>query len=246
MKPKVWRVATVAIASGCIVSAAAQTSSTQVDSTSGNTITVTGCLEKGNAGGVRTSGSSAGTTAADSSTTPRGSTSGAAYILTNATMANTGASSRGSSSDTTAGTPNTGTAAGASSGRSGSGSATATTGNTTGGTAASGQGASSRSTSGVGTAYILEGHETELNKHQGHRIEVTGATTSMPASGSNPKSSTTTSGPDSSTPRSTSNAGDGNPAGSGSERSGNTASAPQHIRVSSIRMVSNTCSGSGR
>jgi hypothetical protein len=246
MKRNVWRVATVAIASGCIVSAAAQTSSTQVDSTSGNTITVTGCLENGNAGGVGTSGSAAGTTAGDSSASPRGSMSGAAYILTNATMANTGASGRGSSPGTTAGTTNTGTAAGASSGRSGSGSTTATTGNTTGGTTASGRGASSSSTSGAGTAYILEGHETELNNHKGHRIEVTGTTTSLPASASNPQSSTTTTGGDSSTSRPTSGTGGGNPAASGSERSGNTASTPQHIRVSSVRMVSNTCSGSER
>jgi hypothetical protein len=52
MKRKLWRVATIAIASGCIVSAAAQNSRPQVGNTSGNIITVTGCLENGNAGGV--------------------------------------------------------------------------------------------------------------------------------------------------------------------------------------------------
>ena len=71
----------------------------------------------------------------------------------------------------------------------------------------------------MGTSYVLDGHESDLKKHVGHRIEITG--TASPKSDDATKSSETAT-------TTTMSKGDG--------------SAGAHLRVSSIRMIAADCS----
>jgi hypothetical protein len=77
----------------------------------------------------------------------------------------------------------------------------------------------------AGTSYILEGG-SDLEKHAGHQIEVTG--TLVPAS-------TGASGA-----AGAGAAGAGATSGAGSTSA--SAAAPQHLKVTSVRMISATCS----
>ena len=123
----------------------------------------------------------------DGSATPGNSTTGAGYILANAM---TGSSSTtGSTTGSTTAMPPTSTTAG-------------TTG-TTGSTAR-------------GMSYVLDGHESELKSHVGHRIEVIG--TVEPKSGASSATSTSTAG------------------------SAARAMEEAKLKVSSVRMISADCS----
>jgi hypothetical protein len=88
---------------------------------------------------------------------------------------------------------------------------------------------------------MLEGQESDLKKHVGHRVEITGTTTvSMGANGTRSGGSATTSG--------------AGATGSGSASTGSTAQGDAmsssvsggHLRVNAIKMISSDCSGSGR
>jgi len=75
-----------------------------------------------------------------------------------------------------------------------------------------------------GTSYTLEGQETELKKHVGHKVEVTGTTGSASSTGTSTTgtSSTATSGGTGSTSASSSMGG-------------------QTLHVTSVRMISSDC-----
>jgi len=96
--------------------------------------------------------------------------------------------------------------------------ATTTTGTT---------GTTGSSAAAVGTTYALEGHESDLKKHVGHRIEVTGTTSPKSDKDATTSTSTTTSA------GTTTGKADGSAIGT-------------RLRVSSIRMISADCSRSGQ
>jgi len=89
---------------------------------------------------------------------------------------------------------------------------------------------------------MLEGSDADLKKHVGHRVEITG-TTSDSMSGSTSGSSTGTSGT-SSTAGSTAGSTSGS-AGTSASASGHNG-AMNHLRVTSVKMISADCSGSGK
>lgn len=157
----------------------------------------------------------------------------------------TGCLQKGDQSSSSATTGTTGSSSSAqfilanakmSSGSSSSGSSTAgTTGTAAGGTTAGGTtagGATTGSESGRmgGRSYILDASPSELQNHVGHQVEVTGTIdrSASSAYGSNPPSTAggTTAG------GTTTGA-----AGSTGSRSG----ANQHLKVTSVKMISSTC-----
>jgi len=86
-------------------------------------------------------------------------------------------------------------------------------------------------------SYMLEGRDSELKNHVGHKVEVTGTLDSSTGSSSGSTSSSagttgTTSGTSSGT------AGAGTSTGSSSAMNG----IGQHLRVTSVRMISADCS----
>jgi hypothetical protein len=76
----------------------------------------------------------------------------------------------------------------------------------------------------TGSTYILEGQESQLAQHSGHEVEVTGSLAA--GSGSAPGSSSTTSGS----------------SASSTTGSGARSSMGERINVTSVRMISSTCS----
>ena len=86
---------------------------------------------------------------------------------------------------------------------------------------------------------MLEGHESELKNHVGHRVEITGATTASTGAGAMKGGSAAgaTGSGTASAPAT------GSTAHGGAMDNGMTAG---HLRVSSIKMISSDCSGSGR
>jgi hypothetical protein len=96
----------------------------------------------------------------------------------------------------------------------------------------------SPSASATATRYVVEGSDSDLKKHIGHRVEVTGIVGSTAMS----TGSSVANDGYGSTP--TASAASGNrDAAAGT--SGSMAAAP-HIRVTSVRMISSDCAGSGR
>src|SRR5947208_5935480 len=152
--------AMLAISFGCAALVAAQQPTTQTTPSSpqtatrgaqSGTITVTGCLQRGDMSTTTgTSGTTGATTTAGTppSRTTSGSGNGASFILTNA-MSSTAGSTTGSTAGTTAGT-------------------TGTTGTT------SGAPSSSRAGASTGTTYVLDGSSSDLDANVGKRVEVTG------------------------------------------------------------------------
>jgi hypothetical protein len=98
------------------------------------------------------------------------------------------------------------------------GSAASTTAATPGGTTAGGTTAGAAGTSGA--SYILDGTESELTRHVGHKVEITGT---LDKSASSPSSSA---------PATTTPPAAGSPS---------MASAQQHVKVTAIKMVSSSC-----
>jgi hypothetical protein len=141
-----------------------------------NSITLTGCLAKGEMGATGTAGSTSASRPA----------AGGQFVLNNAKM--------GSATTTT--------------------SPSAAGGTTAGGTTAGGATAGAAGTSGA--SYILDGTESELTRHVGHKIEVTGTLDKTASASASAPSATS-------------------PAGSAS------ASVQQHLKVTAIKMVSSSC-----
>jgi len=99
--------------------------------------------------------------------------------------------------------------------------------------------------SGAGTTYTLEGDSADLKKHVGHRVEITGTTSdSMSGSASGGSTGTTGSASTGGATTAGSTSGSGS-AGTSSSMSGHSG-AMSHLRVSSIKMISSDCSGSGK
>ncbi len=216
----------VAAAFGMVASLGAQTTATSTpsqrshsamsNSSRGDEVTVTGCLEKGADGN---------------------------YILTNARF------DRGAAGAYQGAT-------GATSGTSGTTTGTSTTaGTTTGSSSGSMSGTTSTSRSGeagTGTTFRLEGGKN-LDKHVGHRIQVTGREEHSSSSASNYGSSSGTTGSTAGTTGSTtgttagttgSTAATGTTAQTGSMHHGEmgtSASAPR-LDVKSVKMISTSCS----
>jgi len=102
----------------------------------------------------------------------------------------------------------------------------------------------------MGTSYVLHGQETDLQKHVGHKIEVTGSIDSAMAGGSGSGGSTaaggsTAGGSTAAGSTSGSTATGSTAAGStsgGSTMAGGSMSGGQHLRVASVRMISADCS----
>lgn len=190
---------TAYLAAACLcaaINAGAQNPTTTTSSTADNKdgmLTVSGCLQ----GGPQSSASTSSTTA--------GNTSNAMghYMLM---------TSPASDSTTTAGTTGSSTA----------GSAAAGTAGTTGGTTAGSTDASTaRSNARMGASWMLDGRDSELKNHVGHRIEVTGtAVNNATRSNTSDPTATTTSG-------------------SASTGMSDTA---RTLRVSSIKMIAADCS----
>jgi hypothetical protein len=94
-----------------------------------------------------------------------------------------------------------------------------------------------------GSRYILEGDNSELTKHVGHQIEVTGT---VSRSGSTGSTSGTTGGTTTGGTTAGGTTAGGTTAGgttSGSASGSMSSSSGQHLRVSSVRMISSSCSG---
>lgn len=126
-------------------------------------------------------------------TTSTASTTSGSYILANATMGS------GSSSSTT-GTTSATTAA-------------PTTAGTTGTTTAA-------STARSEASYVLDGRESDLKNHVGHRVEVSGTLESSDKAAASSPTSTTTSG----------------------SASSRMDTSSQRLKVSSVRMIAAECS----
>ena len=198
---------------------AGSTSSPTPQATPGNsqnTVTFTGCVAPGSSSG--NSGQFVLNNA--SASTPR-ATGGAQPGATTGTPGGTASSTPGGATTTTPG---------------GATSTPSTSSPHTGAATGSAEGASSSSRSASPQAnLILEGREAEIKQHVGHRVEVTGtlARAERPAeSGSSSTSGSST--------RGGSTAGTTGTAATGSTAAG--ATAPQRLQVSSVRMISNTCS----
>jgi len=125
------------------------------------------------------------------------STTSGSYVLSNAMMGTGSTSTTGSTAGTTTPPP---------------ASSTAGTTGTTGTTA-------SDAAHNMNMSYVLDGHDSELKNHVGHRIEVTGTIEGQDRSGSSSATSTTTSG-------------------SASSR----MAGGDRLKVSSVRMIAADCS----
>jgi hypothetical protein len=197
MNRQMWVVAFLAVV---LTSAtlAAQTSGSPSSQSQSGTVTLTGCLQKGSQSGTAgTSGT--GSTSGSATSSPSSSSSGREqFILTNAQM---GSSSRSSASGT-----------------SGSATGSSTAGTSTSGTSGSASSASS------GSRYILDGQESELTKHVGEKVEITGTLASAGGAASGGASSSGTSG-----------------TATGGTSSTSSASG-QRVRVQSVKTVASTCS----
>jgi hypothetical protein len=94
-------------------------------------------------------------------------------------------------------------------------------------------------------SYVLEGDSADLKKHVGHRVEITGTSSdSMSGSASGGSTGTTGSGTTAGSTSAGSTTASGG-SGSSSSMSGHSGSMG-HLRVSSVRMISADCSGSGK
>lgn len=184
------------------VAASAQSTAGQTASQSGSSeqVTVTGCLQRGNAGGASgTSG--AGSTGAGATGAPGSGGSRGGFVLTNAKM--------GSAS------PSAGTSA----------SSTGTVGSPTG---------SSPSSIAAGTIrFKLEGSQADLQKYANSHVEVSGKLDKGSASSATGSATTGATGA-------------AGPTGSGAAATGSAPDSQDMptLRMSSVRQVSPTCSGS--
>jgi hypothetical protein len=198
MNRQMWVVAfvTVALTTATLAAQTAGTSGSREQSPSGN-VTLTGCLQKGSGSSSATGTSGTGTTSTPPSSTPSSSSSSSSsgqFILTNAQMGS-GSSSRSSTSGT-------------------SGTSTSERSTTGGGT-------SSSSASSSGSRYILDGQESELSKHVGEKVEITGSLASSSSGSSSGTSGTS---------------------GTSSTTGGASSSMGQHVRVQSVKTISSSCS----
>jgi len=190
------------------VGAGAQSTGGQTPSQSGSSdqVTVTGCLQSGDAAGA-TGTSGAGSTGAPTgagSTGAAGSSAsgsrGGGFVLTNAKMGS-GSASGGASSTGTAGS-------------------------------ATGSSSSSAGMAGM-TRFKLEGSQSDLQKYANSQVEITGKLDKSTGSGSSSTGSPTTGA-----------TGATGATGSGSSATGSASSSTPTLRVSNVRQVSPTCSGS--
>jgi hypothetical protein len=216
MSKQIWVGACLAVVfAGASVAAQTSGSTSSRNQTASGDVTITGCLQRGGdqAGATGTSGTSSTNPSGTSSRTS-GSTSGQ-FILANATMSG-GSGSTSRTGSTTSGTT-TGTATGGTTTERPTGSATS--------------GAAGTS----GNSFVLEGQDSELTKHVGHKVEITG-TLDTSRNTSNTRSGSTSSG----------TTGAGTTGGTtASERSGSRTgdtSMSQHVRVRSVKMISANCS----
>jgi hypothetical protein len=85
--------------------------------------------------------------------------------------------------------------------------------------------------------YVLDGSDSDLKKHLGHRIEVTGTVNSTGAV----REGDPTKDPYGSTAATTTATGSGQSTAASGNKTGE-----QRIRVTSVRMISPDCAGSGR
>jgi len=98
-----------------------------------------------------------------------------------------------------------------------------------------------------GSSFVLSGgRQSELQRYVNSRVEITGTLDTSAGAGSGMSSgsggsTTSTSGTGSTAGSSTSSGG-----GMGSSGSMSGQTAPQHLRVSSVRQLSSTCSGGGQ
>jgi hypothetical protein len=102
----------------------------------------------------------------------------------------------------------------------GSSDTTAGTTGTTGTTTAASDTRDANSRDRAGASYTLDGRDSELKNHVGHRIEVTGTVENHDGHEGSPATSTTTSG----------------------SASSRMSTSNQTLKVSSIRMISSSCS----
>jgi len=156
--------AMLAIGFGCVAIVAAQTTPQTSSppqssaSKSDQTITLTGCLQRGDhAAAVGTTGTAGTSTAAGASRSQSEAGNSAQFILTNAKSGTSSETSRSA-----AGAPTSAGAAG------------------TAGTSSAGAHPSATS----GSSYILEGSQSELASNAGKRVEVTGTIDSSMSSSS--------------------------------------------------------------
>ena len=177
-----WIGSVAAFALACSAGLAAQattaspgTSGTQ---TARDTITVTGCLQAADSMGGATTGTTGSTAPGTSSTTSRGSDR---FMLTNARMGASAASSTTGTSGaaaTTTGSPATTT-----------GSPATTAGAATGSTAGTTAGASAGAAR-TGSSYVLDGSASELRGHINHQVEIKGRLDSSNAAAGGTSTST--------------------------------------------------------
>jgi hypothetical protein len=103
--------------------------------------------------------------------------------------------------------------------------------------------------SAASSSYVLMGQDSDLQKHVGHQIEVTGTvdnsmsgrTSTSGAAGSTAGGTTAGSTAGGSTSGSTAG---GTTAGGSTMAGGGSMSGGQHLRVSSVRMISASCTPS--
>jgi hypothetical protein len=171
------------------------------------------------------------TLAAQTSGTPSSQSSSGTITLTgclqkgSASGGTTGTSGTGSTSSTS-GTSSSSSSSGGqfvlTNAQMGSGSSSRSSSSGTSGTAGAGSSSSSASS---GSRYILEGQESELTKHVGEKVEITG---------------TLASGSSSSSPSATSSAGTSGTSASGSASM--PSSSGQKVKVQSVTTVASSCS----
>jgi hypothetical protein len=109
------------------------------------------------------------------------------------------------------------------------------------GTAATSAGSTSSGTtsSNAGASYMLEGNDSDLQKHVGHRVEITGTLDSR-ANGGASSTGSTSSGTSGTTSATGSGTGTGSSTSAGSAMASNGGAQP--LRVSAVRMIASDCS----
>jgi hypothetical protein len=211
MKSTGWTAGCIALVLACGAGVVAQDSQATTDdrtrkTSQSSSMTITGCLQ-GAGANVPAVGTSTAGTVTGSATEPSDSRSSAGrFVLMNARM---GSRETGRTSTTTGAATTTAPAKG---------------------TTAPAKGTTAPAKGTTAASYVLEGDSSELRKHVGHQIEVTGHLDTA-ASAAPPAAAT-----------SVATSGTAGAVAEDTKNRAASAAAMPHVRVDSVRMISANCS----
>jgi hypothetical protein len=99
----------------------------------------------------------------------------------------------------------------------------------------------------MGSSYVLDGRDSDLKKHVGHKIEVTGTTDSSVSGAGNQAAGRTSTGGTTGTTATAATSADHPTSGAGSSSaSEHDMTGATRLHVTSVRMISADCSGTNK